>query len=604
MEKLKEEKNISLKFANIKLNRIKLLLAVFSFALLFTAEVKSAEAASLYLSPSSGLYGLSDNFSVSVLVSSEGQAINAVSGSISFPQDRLEITAISKSGSIINLWVAEPSFSNSAGTVSFEGIVLNPGFTGRGGKIITITFKAKSAGDFSLIFSSGSILANDGTGTNVLAGMDDGSYKISDKVQPEEIKKDESTPQEEAPAAEETTKKTAEIISAATARPQISSATHPDQDAWYINNKVKFKWELPPEITGVSISLNNKPISNPGPLSDGLFYSREYGDLIDGIYYLHLKFKSNGYWSAIDRFKVQIDTTPPQPFKISVDAKEGIDWPVLSSKTTDLTSGIDRYEVKLGGKDIIIKAEEISLKVPVLPPGEYTAIVKAVDKAGNEVASVADFIIQPIETPIIITYPEDLRSSDRLFISGTSLPEVTVNLFIQSKKTGEIVKISARSDEMGDWYIVYHDKIKNGRYFAWVEAINSKRMKSESSNKISFLVTPPIFTRLGPLVISYFTAFVILTLFIIIVVFFLAYWVNLMRNRLKKETNEAYYTLHKNLRNFKTQLERDMDIFIKLKRKAGNEKEKQKLKKSLKQKIDFIENKITKEINDINELLK
>ena len=87
-----------------------------------------AHAATLYFSPASGSHPVGKAISVSVFVSSTDQAINAVSGVVSFPKDKLEVTGLSKGGSILSLWVQEPSFSNGAGTASFEGIVLNPGF--------------------------------------------------------------------------------------------------------------------------------------------------------------------------------------------------------------------------------------------------------------------------------------------------------------------------------------------------------------------------------------------------------------------------------------------------------------------------------------------
>jgi len=102
-----------------------------------------AEAATLYFSPSSGAYTVGGTLSVNVYVSSADQAMNAASGVISFSQDKLEVASLSKSGSIITLWVQEPTFLNSAGTVNFEGIVLNPGFTGVAGKIITTNFRVR-----------------------------------------------------------------------------------------------------------------------------------------------------------------------------------------------------------------------------------------------------------------------------------------------------------------------------------------------------------------------------------------------------------------------------------------------------------------------------
>lgn len=155
-------------------NRCKIFIISVSLAFLFSASLVSpimAQAATLYLSPSSGEYSVGKTFSVNVYVSSADQAMNAASGAISFPQDKLEVTSLSKTGSILTLWVQEPSFSNSAGTVNFEGIVFNPGFIGVGGKVITINFKVKAAGAIPLNFSSGSILANDGKGTNILENL-------------------------------------------------------------------------------------------------------------------------------------------------------------------------------------------------------------------------------------------------------------------------------------------------------------------------------------------------------------------------------------------------------------------------------------------------
>jgi len=110
----------------------------------------TAQAASLYFSPSSGTHAVGTSFTVSVYVSSADQAMNAASGVISFPSDKLSVESLSKSGSVFSLWVQEPSFSNSAGTINFEGIVLNPGFTGASGKAINITFKTKAAGSTRL----------------------------------------------------------------------------------------------------------------------------------------------------------------------------------------------------------------------------------------------------------------------------------------------------------------------------------------------------------------------------------------------------------------------------------------------------------------------
>ena len=115
------------------------ILYIFILGLFFMLPT-SVFAATLNFSPPSGSYNVGNTFSVNVNVDSSDQAMNAASGIVSFPWDKLEVVSISKTGSIFSLWPAEPSFSNSAGTVNFEGIVLNPGYTGPSGKILSITF--------------------------------------------------------------------------------------------------------------------------------------------------------------------------------------------------------------------------------------------------------------------------------------------------------------------------------------------------------------------------------------------------------------------------------------------------------------------------------
>lgn len=150
--------------------------AVFALVLLMHTTV---EAASLSLSPSGGSYAVGKTISVRVLVGSGGQSINAVDGSISFSNDTLSLVGISKSG-IVNLWAQDPTFSNSSGTANFQGVILS-GYSGGGGTVVTLTFKAKAVGAATVSISSGgsSVLLNDGNGTNVLSGTSGANFTIT-----------------------------------------------------------------------------------------------------------------------------------------------------------------------------------------------------------------------------------------------------------------------------------------------------------------------------------------------------------------------------------------------------------------------------------------
>ena len=113
-----------------------------------------------------------------IKVNSEKESMNAVSGLMTFPQDKLEIVSISSSGSLINVWTEEPKLKENK--IPFEGVIVTPGFKGLGGLVFKVSFKAKKTGIATLSFIEGSILANDGYGTNILDNLSSVNFKISE----------------------------------------------------------------------------------------------------------------------------------------------------------------------------------------------------------------------------------------------------------------------------------------------------------------------------------------------------------------------------------------------------------------------------------------
>lgn len=137
-----------------------------------------ADAATLYLSPSSGSYTNGKAFTVNVYVASPGEAMNAVSATIGVDTSKFSVVSASSVGSIVNFWVQQPSVSGS--NISFEGVVLNPGYQGSGAKVASFVLMPKSTGSGSVSFSSASVLANDGQGTNILNSTTGGTYSIQE----------------------------------------------------------------------------------------------------------------------------------------------------------------------------------------------------------------------------------------------------------------------------------------------------------------------------------------------------------------------------------------------------------------------------------------
>jgi hypothetical protein len=151
-----------------------LALVTFFFSPLF------ARAATLDVSPANGSVAVGQTITVRVNVSTN-QAMNGVSGTLSFPSDLLSADYVSKSGSVLTLWVQDPVISNAAGNVTWSGVVPNPGFTGTG-QTISIQLRAKKIGTANLSLASSEVLANDGNGTNILTGTSGGVITITEAV--------------------------------------------------------------------------------------------------------------------------------------------------------------------------------------------------------------------------------------------------------------------------------------------------------------------------------------------------------------------------------------------------------------------------------------
>jgi len=550
-----------------------------------------AEAATLYFSPSSGAYTVGGTLSVNVYVSSADQAMNAASGVISFSQDKLEVASLSKSGSIITLWVQEPTFLNSAGTVNFEGIVLNPGFTGVAGKIITTNFRVKAAGLANLNFSSGSVLANDGKGTNILTSLGNAQFSLGYA----------------GPTVPEAT--TPSAVSGAPSAPQISSLTHPDPNKWYAKKDAKFTWSIPSDVTGVRLLVGRIPAAIPTVTYVPAISEKEVTNLGDGIWYFHVQLRNASGWGEVSHFRFQIDTEPPAPFEIKfVDGKETTNpRPTVIFDTTDSLSGIEYYRVKIGESDFFTLSSEIVQSNPYTLPlqdlGKRTILVQAFDKAGNYTTAVEEFVILPIETPVITDYPQTLLPDATLSIKGTSVPEAQVKVYIQ-KDEKEAKTEETKIDKEGKWSYIGTNPLEKGTYKVWVEAIDSLGARSEPSEKVIIQVIPPAFIRIGKLAIDYLTTIITLLILISVIVFEIIWsWrkIKQRRRKLRKEITEAERALYQA---FKALREETKEQIAKLDGEPGLSEREKKICDDLKKALKISEKFIGKEIKDIEKELR
>ena len=358
------------------------------FFILFIFGARVADAATLYFSPSSENFTVGNIFTVNVLVNTENATINNIESTVNFPSDLLEVISFSKSGSIFSLWVEEPSFSNGAGTLSFNGGLPTPGFNGTTGKVLSVVFRVKKAGSATVIFSSPAIRANDGYGTNVFRT---GAPALLNLVSEEKPLPSPSAP---SPSAVPGTPKA----------PVISSSTHPDSTKWYADNNPVFKWDLPSRVSEVTLVMSTRANSPPiisyiPPMSEKILTK-----VGDGTWYLNARFSNSAGLGPITSFKFNIDTRPPQKFEITSLNQDDLTnpRPELLFESSDELSGLDHYEMKIGDGDWFTIASELAgkpYKLPPQMPGTREISVKAFDRAGNSTSSNTKIVIKPVPIP-------------------------------------------------------------------------------------------------------------------------------------------------------------------------------------------------------------
>ncbi len=362
---------------------IAVLAGAFAVAALFSMP-RHAAAATLDLTPASGTYSAGQLFDVSVDVSSSDAAVNAAQATISFPPGTLNVEGVSEDGSIANLWVQQPSYSNTAGTVSFAAVTVNPGFTGPAGHLITITFRAEAPGNAEIAFVSGAALANDGKGTNILTGMNDAQATIA----PAGGSSASSGP---APAG-------------AGRPPLIVSVPAVNDRDWYNLDSITFSWTLPPGTTGVNYAISNDPgyqlLERPqAPVSSATYNLSTFAD---GVWYFYASVDRGGSWSPVAERILRLDRTPPEPFVIvqqNAGPSAAASRPVFQWVATDNMSGIAYYRAKIGSGDWFDPASIEQDGLYVLPPQSTalsrTLTVRAYDNAGNYREEQAVFSVLP-----------------------------------------------------------------------------------------------------------------------------------------------------------------------------------------------------------------
>lgn len=573
----------------------KLLFIAFLFVLSLVPAV--SHAATIYISPSVSTNKVNDTFSASVYVSSPSEAINAVSGQITFPADKIEVLSISKEGSILSFWVGDPSFSNKNGIINFEGVAPNPGFTGRSGKVITFKLKTKNIGTATLAVTQASVLANDGNGTNVLEAVASATYKIVPTlIEPV------------GPAADVATSPSSERK--VPTAPAVSSPTHPNPAVWYQNNSPVFNWKLPSGIKQVRLLISKLPNATPAVLYSGTTVSKTFAGLEDGIWYFHAQANNEYGWGDIAHFKFQIDTKKPSRFDIQEIKRTDLTNPVaiFTFVAYDALSGISHFEVQVDGGPATQWQDDAmhTYATPALTIGRHTLLVKAIDKAGNFVADSVDVEVTALPAPHFTQFPSEITSGDVIVVKGTAQPQVAVQVTLADGKNEPKMQ-TVNTDMDGNFIYVYSEKTKEGIYALWAETLGENGARSLPSDKIVIASKYPATLRAGLLLVQILS--VAVPLVILLMALIVALWYGLKKMRMlksgiQKDAESAETALHRVVEVLRNDLEEHITMLNEAKEGRPLTKEEGRMYRQMKRDLDLAEQTIEHEIKDIEDKIK
>lgn len=438
----------------------------------------SAEAtASLYFLPNSGTFEAGQTFNVRAAVNTGGQVINAVEDTISFSNNTLEITSISKAETILTLWVKDLLYDNSTGKITFAGGIPNPGFNGLG-RLFRVYFKAKSHGSAWIKFNAAKVLANDGIGTNILSSLGRADLTIKERTLP-------------APVPVELPKVSLII-------PEISSSTHPDPNKWYTKRDIIFTWNWQQGITDYSYIFNKAPKTIPDNSGDRLDTSISYLDVADGVWYFHIKPETRTGWGSTVHRQVRIDATEPSELNIiSAQDFPAIDpSPKFSFEAEDKMAGIDRLEVQIDKGEIRTLVDTLEYTAPFLRPGQHQITVSAYDRADNSIEDSLIFEILPLRVPKITYWTRELLFGEPLLVKGLGGPNNKINVTIISEDGKEFVAATT-SNEDGLWLVEYKDILRKGKYRFIVTQETELGVLSSPSEEKAFTVLTNVLRMFG-----------------------------------------------------------------------------------------------------------
>jgi len=317
------------------------LTSVLLSASLAIAPVQAASAS--FSTKGGGSVNTGNQVSVTVAVNGS-EAYNAVSVTVNY--SNLTFISASATGG----WTGVSGPSNSGGNVSFSGALLGSSANGSR-NVLTLRFRAPNNPGSATVKSSGKISLANGSGTQVSGGGNTITYNI----------KEPPPPPPSGPG-----------------KVDVSSSTHPDQNAWYSNQNLNLSWNKASGVSGFSYELNTTPNTNPDDILENADTAASFTLDKEGANYFHIKAKNSVGFGEVTHFAVQFDITKPYPFGIAKLLNVAGDKYLIYFATNDAISNIASYTVTVDGVDM--GQQKTAYEIPLTAKG---VDVGATDQAGN-----------------------------------------------------------------------------------------------------------------------------------------------------------------------------------------------------------------------------
>ena len=567
---------------------------VLSFCFLLLSIAQTTEAATLSVSPATGVYTVGSPFTVNILLNTQGKAVNAAEGLLKFNPNELKVQSISQSGSVFNLWAVEPAYSNSAGTITFGGGSPR-GYTGSNGSIISVRFLPQGAGTAKVSFTSGSALAADGSGTNVLTSMGSGSFTISAQSATPEPEQIEYIAPANTPGA-----------------PTVISSSHPDQEKWYTSTNADLKWNIPTGITAVRLGLDASPNNVPTVVYDPPVSSKTIEELEQGIQYFHIQFKNENGWGKVTNYRLAIDSERPTKFDISLLNSEetGNPEPTLKFDVEDATSKVKKFIIQIDGGECIEYIDETgssTYKLPRLEPGRHSVVVEAFDEAENSIVNQFAFDIASFEKPIFTDYPAQLSTDVVPVISGSTRPRSEVHIIVSRVNSGiEPQEYVVVSDDSGVFVFIPDGAFGEGVIELKAYSIDEYGAQSADSDTIRIVVAPPGYIQFGSMLINILSLFVPLVALLLLLVLSSLYLFNRIKNiggYVVRETKEAEAIVTSSFSKIKNTLDSHAKNLASSRKTKQLTKAESELVAAMHQELQAAERRVKKEVSDVDDIV-